>query len=716
MADGGMLALQWALNESADSVLSIGQDFIRTATRDDVPPIALMACERFGATLPICSTTRTKVELHIKKQANPVLIRFLKARAGYAKGNSVELLLRSQAGANFLALAAALVSSTDTFEAGSVLEPIIKDSAADTTLVPTAYYLQSLLEVLDPKLNRLGFLTEVLGWADWWTSIDVAFQSQTENRVIFPSRDAIQKVLRAFGELERKGDLKSISIRVGRPAPWLTAFVKFCLGRPPIIHDRHGQVVLRQPGSRVSIICADNLPSEGAQIELHKHLNTFEELLISNVTSYEGTETWYCTGMVPPRLLTRRHLPFKSSQHHLGREAIMEALPYALMEVRSNCAKPRQSDLFAAGIEIPYAVCNPFPDEWAVWNVATSCLDDGSVLEPLKALEDHESIFDLPLIKAWTSQTGSRQHFCRLVADILALSLFHDHLDSIQVYYRPSHSKPTAFSEFVKSVLESGSTESYTVEAILEHALRLVQHDVVSEIRGHSWAGSSFRGQVIFPMMFEAKSIPTEGFLSLRCILGTLYLPSARSKMSVIHSPKLARWSDERIEEDFTAEAMNLFPGTTIKWDAYRRSERSIEVRLGWTENDFHTKPFHIFLALARVVCVESCPLTSQKPPKLIDNDCEYLSPSTRRTSPEQRPENEDLTNDVVPRGIIGVYPVRGNDGLRLLALSCVGADGADGADGKPSDALDDIVLNQYASLPCLVKYCRTISARSIIC
>ena len=143
------LALQWSLDETADRFLRVGRDLIRAATTDNVQPLALMACEKFGATLAICPTTRLKIETLIRSQTSSVAVKFLKATVGFANGGTIMELSKSLAGLNFLVLAAALVSGMSTFNAATAIQMMISDSASDKTLVPTTYHLKDLLDGLE---------------------------------------------------------------------------------------------------------------------------------------------------------------------------------------------------------------------------------------------------------------------------------------------------------------------------------------------------------------------------------------------------------------------------------------------------------------------------------------------------------------------------------------------------------------------------------------
>src|SRR6266498_2591391 len=124
------IPLQWVLNETSDRALDLIKDFIRAATTDDVQTSAIISSERLGASIAISSLTRKKVETAIKSQADPLFIKYFKAKIGYSTDGAVKMLCRSMAGVNFLALVAALLGTTENFEAATALEMMI---VANTT-------------------------------------------------------------------------------------------------------------------------------------------------------------------------------------------------------------------------------------------------------------------------------------------------------------------------------------------------------------------------------------------------------------------------------------------------------------------------------------------------------------------------------------------------------------------------------------------------------
>ncbi|MCJ1243399.1 hypothetical protein MMC30_000596 [Trapelia coarctata] len=108
-----------------------------------------------------------------------------------------------------------------TFEAGSALETMILATAVDKTLAPTAHQLKDLLDVLEPRLNRAGFLGELLGWKDWWEKNGVTMGSGDFDE-LYTSPKEVHHIVSAFREVARLGDAAKIVFTAGKCAPWLT--------------------------------------------------------------------------------------------------------------------------------------------------------------------------------------------------------------------------------------------------------------------------------------------------------------------------------------------------------------------------------------------------------------------------------------------------------------------------------------------------------------
>lgn len=55
--------LQWRLDSSANSALSVARSIFQAALNDNVQQLAILACERFGNTIAMCPETCKKIDL-----------------------------------------------------------------------------------------------------------------------------------------------------------------------------------------------------------------------------------------------------------------------------------------------------------------------------------------------------------------------------------------------------------------------------------------------------------------------------------------------------------------------------------------------------------------------------------------------------------------------------------------------------------------------------
>ena len=164
-----------------------------------------------------------------------------------------------------LALAAALIGASSTFEAGTALEVMISASAVDKMLVPMTHQLKDLLDVLEPHLNRAGFLIEVLGWKDWWVMNVGEAQDQVAMRAsddACPSSDAIHRVVACFRELSRIGDVSRLSSLLDLTHLGLVLSSNGALDFPRTSATRKGELYLMNPAPRLpSCTQMKNFPS-----------------------------------------------------------------------------------------------------------------------------------------------------------------------------------------------------------------------------------------------------------------------------------------------------------------------------------------------------------------------------------------------------------------------------------------------------------------------
>ena len=102
-----------------------------------------------------------EIELLVIKVPMPVRI-FIGAYIGYSAGDSAVQLVKSKAGVQFLALAAALATTTGPFQGSLALEVMLENFASGKTLLPTSRQLKDLLAVLEHRLVASRFADVVV--------------------------------------------------------------------------------------------------------------------------------------------------------------------------------------------------------------------------------------------------------------------------------------------------------------------------------------------------------------------------------------------------------------------------------------------------------------------------------------------------------------------------------------------------------------------------
>ena len=738
------LALQWSLDETSDHFLRVGRDVVRAATTDNVQALALLACERFGATLAICPVTRLRIEKHIRSQTSSTTIKFLKATVGFSNGGSILELSKSVAGVNFLALAATLVSVTDTFQAATAIEMMILDSAADKTLVPTVYHLKDLLDVLEPRLNRVGFLTDVLAWKDWWSrqgdsSYEIQGRMREEGSQL-PSAQSIMHIVAALRDISRIGDAKSINITIVEAVPWLIAFLRWCLGEPPTICTSDGQYLLDQPNFPVKITYAMEVTTVNPAGDTRHHetqidiLNTFD-----NFTKVITTEprTWrnaYITGMIDIPSHANSVIRLARMEADLEYRCLLHALPFALDHVRNNWhlhlqfQERRHYNNLGSDSNDGLRPGGPiaFPKDTVIAEVAKRYL---SLPEPLQLehLQRDCLIRDLPLLRRCAElpdgTTSPRamdlivRSISEITADILVLSLFNGCLDTLLVYHDAGDmmrgSKGFAF--WINSMLSGrqndGAQGRHTcgVEVVLEWVFGLVQHNVGQSLKERNWACSSSHGQVVFPKVFEDRIMRINGYLELFSLPGVLSLPESGSKtfplVRAVETVVVMDSDEPPALLEPLSRNLNIYPQEQLLWRIQTHSDH-MTVGMGWSKNGSLVNAFELLKNLESAVFANPCPHDQTE---FSDHSLKFLrnfklmDPCNTILKPLQD-EFRRERNGIMMTSLY-TYPVAGNQGLRMLALATtrIGRNGV------------SAVVNNGACLDCLLKQCHVADRELLI-
>ncbi|KAH0545476.1 hypothetical protein FGG08_000477 [Glutinoglossum americanum] len=290
----------WAINESATSTISIARGLLEAATSDNIQPLALLSCESFGATLPLCPETRVKVEQLARQSHTSHVLNFIKAQVGYRKGDSVEQLARSDAGIRFLCLVAVLCT-LGHHEAALILDSLLQETQRETQMRPTILQLQAVMELIGSKLALSDFAKSIAGWEIWFRSLirQILEPGYQFSVAAVPTKPALQSLILAMSESGRLGEECSLSLKVGSQyVPWCIAFVKWCLGVPPLVRLATGKTLLDQQESPVVLhvlpcehrLAGSERAHQGAsktrdrtfQVAILRNLNSIKEIVFED--------------------------------------------------------------------------------------------------------------------------------------------------------------------------------------------------------------------------------------------------------------------------------------------------------------------------------------------------------------------------------------------------------------------------------------------------
>ncbi|KAI9877850.1 MAG: hypothetical protein M1830_002653 [Pleopsidium flavum] len=700
----GAISVQWTLNETAGSTISVAKGLIRAASSDNIQALALIACQAFGATLAICPETCMKVERIAGMHHQSAAVKFLKAQIGYSSGDSAAQLSLDASGVRFLGLAAAL-GTLGAFQGARALESMLANSAQDKKKqpLPTVMQLKDLLSALDHKLNRAGFAESLAGWGIWFTNNPLlsAEERTALGLQIAASPEEVEQLVKALGELARLGDATHVTVTVGVAAPWVTAFIKWSLGMPPSMMLKDGTSILDQPGCNLTLVV---IPARGffgkMEISISRHMGTPAEI----IEAPSGQENW--TGMVSVRKYARHRLQRLEMHSGLAKRAILQALPYAVKQASSllqpedltkydQDMKPLWKHDRENRVVYDLNVKQHLPEELAdvagnmfetdsVLSLALSEFMDVEIATLLPTLPEGTLISDLPLVTLYRNSVkekckcvdcagvsaslyksciwkGTLEAISSLVADVLAISLL-DCTESVLVYIKsPFHNNlPHLFNESVYAVLAEGKPTACFVEGVIDWVLGLVGHD--GSYTEENWIMSSYRGQTFYPRLFETETLQKTGLLVMSGAPGVLrydeqvYKKATSARFERRRMAGTPNTITSRLSTVPVKGPLNLLSKHSIKWQV-TVGDNLLYVALLSTASSATFNPFAVICAAIKSLYIEDCPHSPDAPLAKADEFAAYTSPYFPWGEGNKKPTK------------LGVVPVHGNEGLRMLSL-----------------------------------------------
>ena len=707
---------QWNLEGTLNSASSFACGILQAATNDNVQPLAIEACERFGNTLAMCHETCHKITNTVTPTPPHAVIRFLRARVGFSEQDSASQLGKSLAGVQFLGLAAAVVTTFGAFHGGMALEALLKAAAADRTLLPTAKQLKHLLESLEPRCHKAGFAEELVGWQ---LLLPKSPKLRDDNYMCVPSSEGLEALVDTFRQLCRIGEdtVTTAVIRAYSCAAWVVAFTKWCLGCSPSIYLANETPLLENSSSKVTVVVLERPEESDMEIKIHHSIQT----LTSLVHFTKGSPVMGMVSIETYGRLLRQKLAFGSGDGYLK---LVQVLPYAIQQIIAslNSQHPKAPTIQAKGLF--QQMLSPFPSAQAITNILRRLLNTEFDLS-LSTPEENVLIEDLPVVQSVKrdcncsscsdrvdprnyAHCSKKVFFKRLgaiTADILALSLFHDS-ESLLVQVR------TGLPKYgnIATILEGRPGKFHSL-SILQRALYLVGHveQVDPPNRKDDWVASCFNGQTIYPTIYETYCIEKSGYMALSWTPGMLQY-NGESYHHVRGSTDRKYNVDDSIPVGYCKEEvrqpLNLLREHRLAWRITVETD-CLDITLGIKDKSGERfRPTHygingIFENLAGAIFLETCPHGRNAKLKTADKSAIYRKPL----------ENLDRDPRFAGDGKfeefdISVVAVDGADDLRLLAL-CYAP--------TFSTRSRPMVIRQDACISCCINVCRQAECRILI-
>jgi hypothetical protein len=731
------VALQWNLDMTSSSALQVMQGLLRAATSDNVQPLALLACERFGATIAMSPDTCRKIET-LLLPSRPAVIQFLRATVGYSSDDCATQLGKSLAGVQFLGLATALVSTMDTFKGAQCLAMMLKETASDMTVIPTERQLKELLTALDSRSYASGFADAVIGWtaligpgqhirvtrgAIGQTMTPSGWQKYL-NYAFVPAPECIARTVSAFRELNRIGEANTtkVVIKSAGCSGWLAAFTSHCLGVPPSLYWDDGTPILAQNDASVELIISRDPRDHRFELFISRSIERLDHLADMSNPGMEFS------GMVDVGTYVRGRLQQGNLDRGMARQAVNQALPFAVKDVVAKIT-------FSGITNFEDLSISPLPSSSVVertcWLVLG--LEDENEAR-LAGLNDTACLGDLPHVAAYMQSLeescrcsrcesdGSRFVLCSkdafihkvacLVADIIAISLF-DSVESLKIRFGAItyDDVGTGFSMQIIQALMGKASIPSAISSVFAWALNLVGYQVEDDSAVaffEKWVLSSAYGQVVYPTIFETYQIQRHGCLSLQCLHGTLRYEGqeyfqAASDQALSRYIGLAPKPWTVVPGRDVLAPCNLFFGFKVTWTVTNQ-DGSLTVNMGLANNanqssgslkleelESPRNPARLWEVVPTLILLERCEHDSTAPLDQPDPLCQLVIPIT--------PGEFGPAPD--PR--LAIVAVDGADDLRIFTLisSC--------------NRGDRVVLRKRACLRCCIDICRRSRASLLI-
>ena len=280
-------------------------------------------------------------------------------------------------------------------------------------------------------------------------------------------------------------------------------------------------------------------------------------------------------------------------------------------------------------------------------------------------------------------------------ADILTISLFEDP-DNLLVFHSCIQ-ESGGLQSIIRNILKSGERTEGTPWEVFSYALKLVGHKELDRLEGVDqlrWIISCYKGQAVYPKVFETGDICQPGYLALYWTPGLLFFDGERYDRGIDLEIVTNRLETESVMEDWSrsvTKPLNLYPDIKSEWKVASR-DGYLEIHLSCERSIGHPSSILSNLAYALVII---CPHDSASPLHRPDPDSRYLNFFFLAA--------EGLSNSRSGEGV-DVLGVDGNTDLRMFAISVL-----------PGTQMP-LVIRNNACLQCCLDLCRQTAFGYVMC
>ena len=497
-----------------------------------------------------------------------------------------------------------------------------------------------------------------------------------------------------------------------------------------------GRLLHEETSSKITLVVsfAENRPAFGFELHIYKNLRNPTDLIVAEEGIRGDVSRHPWSGMVTIEKYGQWLLQEYDFDIGVASRAIVEALPYCMKQVITQLCL---SNLVELDRSIPFVkwqteackrhiidptllklAARPFPRDRVIAAMLSRMVNSPHPLE-IRTLADGLLISDLPLMKMYlkdlketcrcqecaTSSSSNKFASCvktqvlhRLsffVADVLALSLY-DFPELLLVQLNRLRSGTESLKSAVFRILLTGERSQCHLSGYLQAALNIVGHNSNDAISANRWVMSCYKGQAVYPRIFETFQLEDEGYLTLSWAQGLLRY------QGVVYAQALARLESNSLyrgtsfQKTGVISASNLFPGHELTWRIMPEDDL-LEIFLSILDpagsiSTIIRSPCQILTTLATALIVRACPHPASSTLPQADPFCEF--------SHYLQPLFLDTTNGNLN---LAVVPVNKNNGLRMISMAS-------------HQAPFPVVLRGDACLSCCLEVCRRAAYPVVIC